>query len=578
MGGLLDSSSDDDDAPAAAPPAAARKKGLLDSSSDEDESDEGSEERKTAGTKPPPRKASPVIDLAASSDDEAPPARGASRVDEMSVKDLKALIARWPRRGLQAAARLKRPAEAARPPARGGGRGRAPSPRSSSEAAAGPFSAGDGRAVVFMGFRARPDLKDELAALVASVGGRAVSTVSGKTALLVTGTLGAEGGHSSFSNLERAVEGDVPVVDAARLRRASSRAPSARRSGDGGAAAAAALVAAHPQLDAMLYDGVRALQVCGDDAARAAAWLRDDPEQFALSRLRTSVDAAEVDRSLAACKPFEPRPWRCSEDNVTRICVLVEFPERSNPVSAGPEGHMTLLYIEDWHDARWGDISQRITQQHLSTIRRLVAAVDPTAGSGSSRRAVSGTFEFSRERGQVDPGGVIAELRQAIVGETGLPFRSTGSSDLAACEGHVTAGLAGPPDRVADSGHFKGCPVYDLPLRLKVAACPGIRRAENQELYRWCWLGLPEVLGISAAVAEAHEPIRAGMDFSTIKGIGAKRAEYLKAFFEQRSSDDPPRAPSPAAFAGPGQTLAGVPVLKPLAPAELRAARLALFG
>ena len=206
-----------------------------------------------------------------------------------------------------------------------------------------------------------------------------------------------------------------------------------------------------------------------------------------------------------------------------------------------------------------------------------MAAVDPTAGSGSSRRAVAGTFEFSRERGQVDPGGVIAELRQAIVGETGLPFRSTGSSDLAACEGHVTAGLAGPPDRVAGSGHFKGCPVYDLPLRLKVAACPGIRRAENQELYRWCWLGLPEVLGISAAVADAHEPIRAGMDFSTIKGIGAKRAEYLKAFFEQRSSDDPPRAP-PAAFAGPGQTLAGVPVRKPLTPAELRAARLALFG
>ena len=67
------------------------------------------------------------------------------------------------------------------------------------------------------------------------------------------------------------------------------------------------------------------------------------------------------------------------------------------------------------------------------------------------------------------------------------------------------------------------------------------------------------------------------MDFSTIKGIGAKRAEYLKAFFEQRPSDDPPRAP-PAAFAGPGQTLAGVPVLKPLTPAELRAARLALFG
>ena len=68
------------------------------------------------------------------------------------------------------------------------------------------------------------------------------------------------------------------------------------------------------------------------------------------------------------------------------------------------------------------------------------------------------------------------------------------------------------------------------------------------------------------------------MDFSTIKGIGAKRAEYLKAFFEQRSSGDPPRAPSPAAYAGPGQTLAGVPVLKPLTPAELRAARLALFG
>ena len=96
MGGLLDSSSDDDDAPAAAPPAAARKKGLLDSSSDEDESDEGSAPavEETAGTKPLPRKASPVIDLAASSDDEAPPARGASRVDEMSVKDLKALIAR----------------------------------------------------------------------------------------------------------------------------------------------------------------------------------------------------------------------------------------------------------------------------------------------------------------------------------------------------------------------------------------------------------------------------------------------------------------------------------------------------
>ncbi|KAH8059324.1 hypothetical protein JL720_13885 [Aureococcus anophagefferens] len=570
MGGLLDSSSDDDDAPAAAPPAAARKKGLLDSSSDEDESDEGSapavEERKTAGTKPPPRKASPVIDLAASSDDEAPPARGASRVDEMSVKDLKALIARA---GLgcagcvekddirrrareaearlaeaerlksetaetvqgvaEAAARLKRPAEAARPSA-AAKRPRppkAPAPRSSSEAAAGPFSAGDGRAVVFMGFRAAGP--EGRAGGARRVRRRARCPPSGKTALL------------------RVVAGAAPGRGDARRRRE----------------AAAALVAAHPQLDAMLYDGVRALQVCGDDAARAAAWLRDDPEQFALSRLRTSVDAAEVDRSLAACKPFEPRPWRCSEDNVTRICVLVEFPERSNP---------------DWHDARWGDISQRITQQHLSTIRRLVAAVDPTAGSGSSRRAVSGTFEFSRERGQVDPGGVIAELRQAIVGETGLPFRSTGSSDLAACEGHVTAGLAGPPDRVADSGHFKGCPVYDLPLRLKVAACPGIRRAENQELYRWCWLGLPEVLGISAAVADAHEPIRAGMDFSTIKGIGAKRAEYLKAFFEQRSSDDPPRAPSPAAFAGPGQTLAGVPVLKPLTPAELRAARLALFG
>ena len=218
--------------------------------------------------------------------------------------------------------------------------------------------------------------------------------------------------------------------------------------------------------------------------------------------------------------------------------------------------------------------SRRITREHLATIQSLAAAIDPTsAGSGSSRRPVPDTFEFDPSIG-LDPNGVICQLRAAIVAETGLPFRSTGSSDLAAAEGHVSAGLLRPPDglRVADSGYFAGREVYDLPLRLKVASCPGVRCPENQALYRWCWLGLPKVLGISAAVADAREPIHAHTDFQSIHGIGPKRAEYLKAYFDQSGPSQP------RAFAGPGQTLGGGAEARLPSQDELRKMRLERFG
>ena len=233
----------------------------------------------------------------------------------------------------------------------------------------------------------------------------------------------------------------------------------------------------------------------------------------------------------------------------------------------GPPGHMTVLYVEDWQDGRYGTIGRRITASHLEIVKSLVHACDPTYeidGRNRSTRPVTATFEFDSTRGRVAGDGPIAKLREAIEDATGLPYHSTGGTDKT--EGHVSAGLLAPPG------------IHHLPLRLRVTSCPAVRCKENQELLRFVWQGLPEtVMGVAAPVADATFPVTADSDFTQIKGIGKWRSRYLRAFFDT-STPDPTRA-APA-FSGAGRTLQGTtaPTTAPTSRDDLRAARLARFS
>ena len=200
----------------------------------------------------------------------------------------------------------------------------------------------------------------------------------------------------------------------------------------------------------------------------------------------------------------------------------------------------------------------------------------------------------------MDPSGRIARLREAIARETGLPYRSTGSSGNNFAEGHVTAGLRRATPRLATIGHFAGSHVYDLPLRLNVVSCPAVRRSENEELFRWCWLGLGSVTGLAKVIADADRPI-ALANLDTIRGIGPQRAKLVGSFFRRRggaAAASAPAASAPAAsapapeaapqdvaraarlrrFEGGGDAVL-VPVpAAPLSAEEMRARRLARFG
>ena len=225
---------------------------------------------------------------------------------------------------------------------------------------------------------------------------------------------------------------------------------------------------------------------------------------------------------------------------------------------------MTVLYLEDWQDGRWGNIEQRITASHLEKVESLVRACDPTykiEGTNESTRPVAATFQFDSTRGCVASDGPIAKLREAIERATGLPYRSTGGTNK--IEGHVSAGLKAKQN------------IHHLPLRLRVVSCPAVRCKENQDLFRFIWLGL-DVMGVAAPVADATFPVTADSDFTRIKGIGKWRSRYLRAFFDTSIRD----APAAPAFSGAGRTLQGTaaPTTAPMSKDDLRAAHLAHFS
>ena len=448
---------------------------------------------------------------------------------------------------------------------------------SSSSAAAGEGRPASARrdGVVFMGFSASLDRKNELKALgaTAKLPWRDTGTsVSGKTGLLVMArVIGTAGGHSTFSRLKMAVELDVPLVDEATFRAVAAGDEAAPSRGDAARrkrrARALLARAADDKAEAPLYDGVYALFACRDDEAEALRWLDDTMGGLDFDRARVSADIdGESIRARLASRPFVPRPWDFAEGDRRSIVVLAEFPDICNVVTTGPPGHMTVLYLEDWQDGRYGNIGQRITASNLEKVESLVRACDPTykiEGPNQSTRPVAATFQFDSTLGRVASDGPIAKLREAIQHATGLPYRSTGGTDKT--EGHVTAGLLAPQG------------IHHLPLRLRVTSCPAVRCKENQDLFRFVWLGLPEtVMGVAAPVADATFPVTADSDFTQIKGIGKWRSRYLRAFFDTSIRD----APAAPAFSGAGRTLQGTaaPTTAPMSKDDLRAARLAHFG
>ena len=350
-----------------------------------------------------------------------------------------------------------------------------------------------GKGVVLMGTLRFPQEKEEATQLCESVGGIIRDAVSGATALLVVIDLGITAGHSRFTKLRDALHHNVPVVSLERLRellRSSSTALPTRHDARRRREVAWRMVLGLDD-DTEEIEAYYALHCCDDDENEAMAWL-DDPQRGGLmsdARVAAEIDPAKlwagVDR-----QSFSPRPWDYQEGDCTGIIVLAEF-EEMGPPGARPVAHMTLYYVMDAPMvADYGTgISRRITKEHLATVQRLVAAADPTyrvEGPNRPDRPVGATFEHAA--GRIDPTGPIARLRRDICAQTGLPFHSTGSHNLDANEGHVTAGLLRHPGpRLATSGHFEGREVKDLPLRLRVVRRPGVRCRENEELTWWCW-------------------------------------------------------------------------------------------
>ena len=444
-----------------------------------------------------------------------------------------------------------------------------------------------GKGVVLMGTLRFPQEKEEATQLCESVGGIIRDAVSGATALLVVIDLGITAGHSRFTKLRGALHHNVPVVSLERLRelvRSPSTALPTRHDARRRREVAWRMVLGLDD-DTEEIEAYYALHCCDDDENEAMAWL-DDPQRGGLmsdARVAAEIDPAKlwagVDR-----QSFSPRPWDYQEGDCSGIIVLAEF-EEMGPPAARPVAHMTLYYVMDSPMvADYGTgINQRITGEHLATVQRLVAAADPTyrvEGPNRPDRPVDATFTFEHASGRIDPTGPIARLRRDICAQTGLPFRSTGSHELDANEGHVTAGLLRHPGpRLATSGHFEGREVYDLPLRLRAIARPGVRCRENEELAWWCWRAarsMPGTLGLANVVADAPVPISRD-NLEDIRGVGPRRAKFLDAFFTGR-----PTGAEAAAPANAPREVAAAPAPSRAAPAvpdpqHLREARLRRF-
>ena len=464
----------------------------------------------------------------------------------------------------------------------------APAPAPAAAPALAPAPAAHalaGKGVVLMGTLRFPQEKEEATQLCESVGGIIRDAVSGATALLVVIDLGITAGHSRFTKLRDALHHNVPVVSLERLRelvRSPSIALPTRHDARRRREVAWRMVLGLDD-DTEEIEAYYALHCCDDDENEAMAWL-DDPQRGGLmsdARVAAEIDPAKlwagVDR-----QSFSPRPWDYQEGDCTAIIVLAEF-EEMGPPSARPVAHMTLYYVVDAPMvADYGTgISRRITKEHLATVQRLVAAADPTyrvEGPNRPDRPVDATFEHAP--GRIDPTGPIARLRRDICAQTGLPFRSTGSHELDANEGHVTAGLLRHPGpRLATSGHFEGREVFDLPLRLRAIRRPGVRCRENEELAWWCWRAarsMPGTLGLANVVADAPVPITRD-NLEDIKGVGPRRAKFLDAFFTGR-----PTGAEAAAPANAPREVAAAPAPSRAAPAvpdpqHLREARLRRF-
>ncbi len=444
-----------------------------------------------------------------------------------------------------------------------------------------------GKGVVLMGTLRFPQEKEEATQLCESVGGIIRDAVSGATALLVVIDLGITAGHSRFTKLRDALHHNVPVVSLERLRelvRNSSTALPTRHDARRRREVAWRMVLGLDD-DTEEIEAYYALHCCDDDENEAMAWL-DDPQRGGLmsdARVAAEIDPAKlwagVDR-----QSFSPRPWDYQEGDCTGIIVLAEF-EEMGPPGARPVAHMTLYYVMDSPMvADYGTgINQRITGEHLATVQRLVAAADPTyrvEGPNRPDRPVDATFTFEHAEGRIDPTGPIARLRRDICAQTGLPFRSTGSHNLDANEGHVTAGLRRHPGpRLATSGHFEGREVFDLPLRLRAIARPGVRCRENEELAWWCWRAarsMPGTLGLANVVADAPVPI-SRENLEDIRGVGPRRAKFLDAFFTGRPTGAEAAAPVDApqeVAAAPAPS--GAPAVPD--PQHLREARLRRLG
>ena len=466
----------------------------------------------------------------------------------------------------------------------------APAPAPAAAPALAPAPAAHalaGKGVVLMGTLRFPQKKEEATQLCESVGGIIRDAVSGATALLVVIDLGITAGHSRFTKLRGALHHNVPVVSLERLRELV-RSPSialptrqdARRRREVAWRMVLGLDGDDDDTQGLEIEAYYALHCCDDDENEATAWL-DDPQRGGLmrdARVAAEINPAEL-WSKVDRQSFSPRPWDYQEGDCTGIIVLAEF-EEMGPPAARPAAHMTLYYVVDAPMvADYGTgINRRITKEHLATVQRLVAAADTTyrvEGPNRPDRPVGATFEHAS--GSIDPTGPIARLRRDICAQTGLPFRSTGSHDLDANEGHVTAGLKRHPGpRLATSGHFEGREVFDLPLRLRAIRRPGVRCRENEELTWWCWRAarsMPGTLGLANVVADAPVPINRD-NLEDIKGVGPRRAKFLDAFFTGRPTGAEAAAPPREVAAAPAPSRASaVPD-----PQHLREARLRRFG
>ena len=413
-----------------------------------------------------------------------------------------------------------------------------------------------GKGVVLMGTLRFPQEKEEATQLCESVGGIIRDAVSGATVLLVVIDLGITAGHSRFTKLRDALHHNVPVVSLERLRelvRSPSIALPTRHDARRRREVAWRMVLGLDD-DTEEIEVYYALHCCDDDENEAMAWL-DDPQRGGLmrdARVAAEIDPAKLWSGLDR-QSFSPRPWDYQEGDCTGIIVLAEF-EEMGPPGARPVAHMTLYYVMDAPMvADYGTgISRRITKEHLATVQRLVAAADPTyrvEGPNRPDRPVGATFTFEHAAGRIDPTGPIARLRRDICAQTGLPFHSTGSHNLDANEGHVTAGLLRHPGpRLATSGHFEGREVFDLPLRLRAIRRPGVRCRENEELAWWCWRAarsMPGTLGLANVVADAPVPISRD-NLEDIRGVGPRRAKFLDAFFTGRPTGAEAAAPADA--------------------------------